>query len=113
MANKPQLALEKLINALENHLEIASSDLPLEDLEAAELALRDAFFTYDDVLFTAYEVELPFDMITDDDDLDEDDDDLDDVVLLDDEDDEDDEDEEDNDEDYFLIDEDDEDDDED
>ena len=48
-------------------------------LEAAELALRDAFFTYDDILFTQLGVELPFDILDDteddDDDFDESDED--------------------------------------
>ncbi|WP_314567283.1 DNA primase, partial [uncultured Actinomyces sp.] len=49
-------------------------------LEAAELALRDAFFTYDDILFTQLGVELPFDILDeiDEDDYDEDDEDYDD-----------------------------------
>ena len=44
---------------------------------AAENALQDAFFTYDDALFTAYGIELPFDIVDsegdEDDDLGEDD----------------------------------------
>ena len=36
-------------------------------LEAAELALRDAFFTYDDILFTQLGVELPFVILDDSD----------------------------------------------
>ena len=49
-------------------------------LEAAELALRDAFFTYDDILFTQLGVELPFDILDeiDEDDYDEEDEDYDD-----------------------------------
>jgi hypothetical protein len=38
------------------------------------LALRDAFFTYDDILFTQLGVELPFDILDDSDEDDEDDD---------------------------------------
>jgi len=44
---------------------------------AAENALQDAFFTYDDSLFTAYGIELPFEAFDsdgDDDDEDYDDD---------------------------------------
>ncbi|MFC2557618.1 MAG: DNA primase, partial [Pauljensenia sp.] len=41
-------------------------------LEAAELALRDAFFTYDDILFTQLGVELPFDIFDDSDEDEED-----------------------------------------
>ena len=40
---------------------------------AAENALQDAFFTYDDALFTAYGIELPFDIVDADDEDDEDD----------------------------------------
>ena len=36
------------------------------------MALRDAFFTYDDILFTQLGVELPFDILDDSDEDDED-----------------------------------------
>ena len=65
-------------------------------LEAAELALRDAFFTYDDILFTQLGVELPFDIL---DDSDEEDDDFDDS-----DEDEDDGDEDDEDDDFIEVD---------
>ena len=55
-------------------------------LVAAEEALRDAFFTYDDQLFTRYGVELPFDLLDDEDDYDDefdDDDDLEDDDFVD------------------------------
>lgn len=73
-----------MIAALQRHLEVASAaDSDLDDspvLSDAEEKLRDAFFTYDDALFTATGVELPFDILEDDDDdliddLDDDDDD--------------------------------------
>lgn len=90
MATDPRDALNRLIAAFENHFDAARSggvDSPA--LEAAEERLRDAFFTYDDVLFTTHEVELPFDIVEDEDLEDEDfeDDDLDDEDEDDDEDD--------------------------
>ena len=91
MTTKPRLVLDQLIAAFENHYEVASSDQVDEQaLIDAEEALRDAFFTYDDVLFTQFEVELPFDLIvSDEEDEDEDfDDDEDDEEVDDDEDDE-------------------------
>ena len=56
---------------------------------AAENALQDAFFTYDDALFTAYGIELPFDIVDADDDEDYDDDEDEDYDDYDDEDEED------------------------
>ena len=74
MTTKPRLVLDQLIAAFENHYEVASSDQVDEQaLIDAEEALRDAFFTYDDVLLTQFEVELPFDLIvSDEEDEDED-----------------------------------------
>ena len=73
MTGAPRRALTRLLNAFENHFDIARDGDEADDaaLEAAELALRDAFFTYDDILFTQLGVELPFDIL---DDSDEDDD---------------------------------------
>ena len=73
-----------MIAALQRHLEVASAaDSDLDDspvLSDAEEKLRDAFFTYDDALFTATGVELPFDILEDDDeDYDDDDDFIDDL----------------------------------
>ena len=88
MTTNPRLVLDQLIAAFENHYEVTSSDQVDEQaLLDAEEALRDAFFTYDDVLFTQYEVELPFDLIVSDDD--EDGDEADDFIDLEDEDDDD------------------------
>ena len=74
MTRDPRRALTRLLNAFENHFDIARDGDEADDaaLEAAELALRDAFFTYDDILFTQLGVELPFDIL-DDSDEDEDD----------------------------------------
>ena len=75
MTGDARRALTRLLNAFENHFDIARDGDEADDaaLEAAELALRDAFFTYDDILFTQLGVELPFDIL-DDSDEDEDDD---------------------------------------
>lgn len=77
----PRTELDNLIAALQRHLEVASAaDGNLDDspvLNDAEEKLRDAFFTYDDALFTATGVELPFDILEDDDeDYDDDNDDF-------------------------------------
>ena len=91
----PRTELDNLIATLQRHLEVASvADSDMDDssvLSDAEEKLRDAFFTYDDALFTATGVELPFDILEDDDeeyDDDEDDDDF--IDDLDDDDEEDD-----------------------
>ena len=82
MTGDARRALTRLLNAFENHFDNARDGDEADDaaLEAAELALRDAFFTYDDILFTQLGVELPFDILDeiDEDDYDEDDEDYDD-----------------------------------
>lgn len=73
MATDPRDALNRLVAAFEHHFDVAQAG-GLSDsrsLEDAEERLRDAFFTYDDELFTQYGIELPFDLV-DDEDLDED-----------------------------------------
>ena len=77
MTRDARRALTRLLNAFENHFDIARDGDEADDnaLEAAELALRDAFFTYDDILFTQLGVELPFDILDDSDGEDEIDDD--------------------------------------
>lgn len=69
MTGDARRALTRLLNAFENHFDIARDGDEADDaaLEAAELALRDAFFTYDDILFTQLGVELPFDILDDSD----------------------------------------------
>ncbi|MDC4233361.1 DNA primase [Actinomyces sp. B33] len=77
MTVDPRRALTRLIDAFERHYEISSqADADPEALDAAEEALRDAFFTYDDELFTRFGAELPFDLLDDDldDDLDDEED---------------------------------------
>lgn len=69
MATDPRDALNRLIAAFEHHFDIAQAGdrIDARTLEAAEERLRDAFFTYDDQLFTQYGAELPFDLVEDDD----------------------------------------------
>lgn len=94
MTNDPRSALNRLIAALEAHLDAAvTGDDRSPAVVAAESALQDAFIAYDDVLFTAYGIELPFDTF----DADEEDDDYDDDDDYDEDDDYDDEDEDDGD----------------
>ena len=82
MTGDARRALTRLLNAFENHFDIARDGDEADDaaLEAAELALRDAFFTYDDILLTQLGVELHFDILDeiDEDDCDEEDEDYDD-----------------------------------
>ena len=78
MTNDPRSALNRLIAAFEAHLDAAvTGDEESPAVVAAENALQDTFFTYDDALFTAYGIELPFDIVDsegdEDDDLGEDD----------------------------------------
>ncbi|WP_366179807.1 DNA primase [Actinomyces timonensis] len=92
MTNDPRSALNRLIAAFEAHLDAAATgDENSPAVVAAENVLQDAFFTYDDVLFTVYGIELPFDTYDGDDDIididDDDDEDDDDVDYDDDEDD--------------------------
>ena len=98
MTGDARRALTRLLNAFENHFDIARDGDEADDAapEAAELALRDAFFTYDDILFTQLGVELPFDIL---DDSEDDDDDFDDS-----DDDEEDGDEDDEDDDFIEVD---------
>jgi hypothetical protein len=98
MTSDPRAALERLVAALEAHLQAASRRTGEADpaVVAAYQTLADAFETYDEALYAAYDEVTPFvlyeeaeeDEDDEDDDLDDEDDDLDD-----DEDDEDEEDE--------------------
>ncbi len=92
----PRAALDRFIAALEAHFELARSgqDPDSVALDDAAGAVEDAFFTYDDALYTSYQVEVPLEAYGDDDE-DDDEDDLEDFDL----DDEDDEDGDDEDED--------------
>ena len=100
MTNDPRSALNRLIAAFEAHLDAAATGDELSPaVVAAENALQDAFFTYDDSLFTAYGIELPFEAFDSDGDEEDDDDDYDDDGEYD-EDDDDYDDDSDDDEDY-------------
>ncbi len=101
MTRDARRALTRLLNAFENHFDIARDGDEADDaaLEAAELALRDAFFTYDDILFTQLGVELPFDILDDSDDEDDYDDEEEDE-----EEDDDDEEEDEEDDDFIEVD---------
>jgi hypothetical protein len=97
MATDPRAALDRFLAALEeHHLAVSTAQDPDSPrVEAATSTLREAFVTYDDALYRAYEIDLPLEEI--DDDYDDDDDDYDDDgdeggFLLDDEDFEDDDD---------------------
>lgn len=74
MSQSAREALNRLVAALEHHLDLAQNIDVVQPslLEHAEDALRDAFFTYDDTLFTEFDVELPFEIVEDDDDDEED-----------------------------------------
>lgn len=98
MAIDPRAALDRFLAALEeHHLAVSTTQDPDSPrVEAATTTLREAFVTYDDALYRAYEIDLPLEEIDDDyddydddsgfllddddfdDDLDDDDDDLDD-----------------------------------
>ncbi|SPT52412.1 Uncharacterised protein [Actinomyces bovis] len=67
MTNDPRSALNRLIAAFEAHLDAAATGDELSPaVVATESALQDAFFTYDDALFTTYGIELPFDTVEED-----------------------------------------------
>ena len=75
MTNDPRSALNRLIAAFEAHLDAAATGDELSPaVVAAENPLQDAFFTYDDSLFTAYGIELPFEAFDSDGEDDDDDD---------------------------------------
>lgn len=91
MTNDPRSALNRLIAAFEAHLDAAATgDEFSPAVVAAESALQDAFFTYDDALFTAFGIELPLDTFDGEGDEDDDDDEDGDYDDIDDEDDDDD-----------------------
>ena len=70
MTTDSRAALEQLLTALQHHYDLAvgldNDDVADSDLEEAEEELRDAFFSYDDALFTSTGVELPFDILDED-----------------------------------------------
>jgi len=75
MATEPRAALERLFAAFTAHLEAVAG---AQDPDAASVidaadTLMDAFDTYDEALYDAYEVDTPFVVYDDDDDDDDDD----------------------------------------
>ena len=83
MATDPRAALDRIIAALEAHFELARSgqDPDSVAIDDAAGAVEDAFFTYDDALYTRYQVEVPLEAYGDDDDDEDDEDDLEDFDL--------------------------------
>ncbi len=67
MVQNPREALSRLVAALEHHLDLAENSDVVRPavLDHGEDMVRDAFFTYDDALFTAYGLELPFEILED------------------------------------------------
>ncbi|GLY31808.1 primosomal protein [Kineosporia sp. NBRC 101731] len=104
MTTEPRAALDRLIAALEAHLDAASKRTGEADpaVVAAYQTLADAFETYDESLYDAFDEVTPFvlyddaeDALTGEDDDEDDDDDLEDYEDEDDEDDDEEEDEKD------------------
>jgi len=82
MTSDPRAALDRLVAALEAHLQAASRRTGEADpaVASAFQILADAFTAYDEALYAAYDEVTPFvlyDEADDDDDLDDEDDDLD------------------------------------
>lgn len=69
MATDPRAALDRFIAALEAHYEVArtAGDPDSPAVDAATNTLEDAFFTYDDALYTRYQAALPFEAYSEDD----------------------------------------------
>ena len=84
----PRAALDRLVAALEAHLQAASRRHGEADpaVVAAYQTLADAFETYDESLYTAYDEVTPFVLYDDEADDDEDDDEIDEDDLTDDDD---------------------------
>lgn len=78
MSQNARVALSRLVAALEHHYDMACNADVVKPamLEDAEVRLQDAFFTYDDALFTSYGIELPLELLDDEDDSEDDIDDL-------------------------------------
>ena len=81
MTSDPRAALDRLVAALEAHLQAASRRTGEADpaVASAFQILADAFTAYDEALYAAYDEVTPFVLYdeADDDDLDDEDDDLD------------------------------------
>ena len=77
MTSDPRAALDRLVAALEAHLQAASRRSGEADpaVVSAYQTLADAFETYDEALYAAYDEVTPFVLYEDADDLDDEDDD--------------------------------------
>ncbi len=77
MSIDPRVALQSLVSAFEEHLAAAASRRGPNDpsVEAAYVAIADAFEDYEEVLFDSYDEVTPLEIYDDDDDDDGDDDD--------------------------------------
>jgi hypothetical protein len=77
MTSDPRAALDRLVAALEAHLQAASRRTGEADpaVVSAYQTLADAFETYDEALYSAYDEVTPFVLYEDAEDDDEDDDD--------------------------------------
>ena len=77
MTTDPRAALDRLVAALEAHLQAAGRRTGEADpaVVAAYQILADAFETYDEALYTAFDEVTPFVLYDDSDESDEDDDD--------------------------------------
>jgi hypothetical protein len=76
MTSDPRAALDRLVAALEAHLQAASRRSGEADpaVVSAYQTLADAFETYDEALYAAYDEVTPFVLYEDADDLDDEDD---------------------------------------
>jgi hypothetical protein len=97
MTSDPRAALDRLVAALEAHLQAASRRTGEADpaVVAAYQTLADAFETYDEALYAAFDEVTPFVLYEDAEDSDEDDEDDEDDDDLDEDDDEDEDEDED------------------
>lgn len=75
MTTDPRAALDRLVHALEGHLAASAARRGSSDPLVARAydTLADAFETYDEALYTAYEETTPFDLYDEEDDEEDDD----------------------------------------
>ena len=75
MTTDPRAALDRLVEALEAHLAASAARRGPSDAAVARAydTLADAFETYDEALYTAYEETTPFDLYDEDDEDDDED----------------------------------------
>ncbi|MCT1366833.1 hypothetical protein [Kocuria massiliensis] len=75
MTTEPRVALNSLIQALEEHLTALSAKRGEQDtaVENAYLGIADAFEVYEDAIYVAYNEVTPLEVFVEDDDEDEED----------------------------------------